>query len=244
MSLSKNRVLILGFAAIFIILIGAVWFTAIYFINSQTSTVLMVIESEEDSYILVKDFLLERGYRVEIIYSTQELLQRPLAGYALIWDSLLLNGHLTADVLETYIEGGGKLILTGETPFFIANTTTSDMSLHTIEHWFGAGKYNNETGGIAYVTEAQPFGTSLLNGDEVFFDSTNSSTSILLLSSDAQVISRWENGNVFAFYHSYGTGRVYYQAHLSLAPDNLDAYPTIQQNCEDLLKGALLWSLS
>ncbi len=248
MSISKNKMLIFGFAAIFVILIGAVGFTAIYFINSQTSTVLMVIESEKASYIRVKDFLLERGYKVEIIYSSLELLQRPLAGYVLIWNSLSLNGSLTADVLETYVQGGGALILTGDTPFFIANATSSDMNLHTIEHWFGAGKYNNETGGIAYILEDQPFGTSLLSGAEVFEDTTNRSKSIQMLSLDAQVISRWSSSasweidNIFAFHHSYGTGRVYYQAHMPTAHPDED--PMIQQNCEDLLQGALLWCLS
>jgi PKD repeat protein len=124
-------------------------------------------------------------------------------------------------LIRDYIaNGGGVVFLAGVPEYFRAYSKTwgcyglpSDIASLGMEEWLGATDYEN-TGLHAYVSLVvdNPFGTSLLKGDNIFVGSSNSHASMASLNGDSQVVATWSSGFYFAYNHTYGQGRVYYQA--------------------------------
>jgi hypothetical protein len=83
--------------------------------------------------------------------------------------------------------------------------------LSGVADWFGASYFVN-TGGDAYVTVANPLGTSLNVGDSLVTGVGSSNAGIVNMSAGSQVLATWSDGSTFAFTHAYGLGRVYWQA--------------------------------
>ncbi len=133
-------------------------------------------------------------------------------------------GH--CQLIRDYVaNGGGVVILSGVPEYFrsyckdwwsyLCPTDTVSLGM---EEWLGASNYGN-TGGYASVAVDNPFGTSLLKGDTVLVVSSFSCASMDSLVGDSQVVATWNSGDIglyvapyFAYTHTYGEGRVYYQA--------------------------------
>jgi len=111
--------------------------------------------------------------------------------------------------------GGGVVLYAGVPPHFAEYSkdwwTTTDLSL--IQDWFGARRYIN-TEGYANVIVDNPFGTSLLAGDNLVAGTGPHMAAVTDLLNGAQIMAKWGTGYVFSFTYQYGLGKVYYQAAL------------------------------
>jgi hypothetical protein len=139
-----------------------------------------------------------------------------------ILDSYFSCEPANEPAIQSYISNGGGVVIMSGTIAYLAyysKTMNVGQDLSSVEPWFGAAEYVN-TGGTAYVTVANPLGTSLNLGDPVFTSDGPSAAAITCMSNDSQVLASWEDDSTFAFTHEFGQGRVYYQA---------DLYPTVTQ---------------
>ncbi len=122
-----------------------------------------------------------------------------------------------AQQIKDYIQNGGSVVFIAGVPgFFISYSKTQSCStnLKYIEEWFGASVYKNAHG-LTRVAFDNPFGTSLLT-TEIIYDVNLKNGAVSSLISSADPIAYYDSGEVFAFTHEFGAGRVYYQAHLKL----------------------------
>lgn len=121
-----------------------------------------------------------------------------------------------APLIKEYIShGGGVVILAGVPCYFSVYCRDwwpyrfGGTNLMSIQDWFG-GRFYVNTGGVARVVVNNPLGTSLQANDVVYTRDDSGAKSIVELNSNAQVIARWDSGEVYAFIHEYGEGRVFY----------------------------------
>jgi PKD repeat protein len=135
------------------------------------------------------------------------------------YDAVVIEAYWACEpiyepIIRNYVSNGGGVILLGGVPcYFVYDSKTwwTGMDLGPIEEWFGASLYEN-AGGNADLVVDNPFGTSLQRGDVVFSGFTYSHAAVTGLDADARVLANWSMGVCFAFAHTYGQGRVYYQA--------------------------------
>lgn len=123
-------------------------------------------------------------------------------------------------IIRSYISSGGGVVLIGGVPSYFAVYdkdwwATGDLS--PIEDWFGASTYLN-SGMDAIVAIDNPFGTSLIAGDSLGFYPAMWYAAVTGLHPDANTIATWTMGPTFSFTHTYGAGRVYYQASYTIPP--------------------------
>lgn len=145
-----------------------------------------------------------------------------LSGYSLVvLDAYWAVEPRYCQLIRDYIAGGGGVVMLAGVPEFFRcyakgwgtyGLATDDLSVG-MKEWLGSSDYEN-TGFRAYASVAvdNPFGTSLLKGDIVFVGSSNSHASMVSLNGDSQAVATWSSGFYFAYTHTYGQGRVYYQA--------------------------------
>jgi len=115
--------------------------------------------------------------------------------------------------IKDYIYNGGNVVFIAATQNYLTSyskTTRCSTNLEQIEEWFGASTFSNR-GGPARVAFDNPLETSLTT-EEVLIISQPSASSIKSLSSNSKAVAYYDSGEVFAFTHEYGAGRVYYQA--------------------------------
>jgi len=115
--------------------------------------------------------------------------------------------------IRDYISNGGGVVLKSGVVTYLAHysaTQYNSQDLSSIASWFGASHYIN-AGGAAYVSVANPVGTSLNVGDRLATGMGDGCAGITSMSADSQVLATWQGGGTFAFTHQYGQGRVYYQ---------------------------------
>jgi hypothetical protein len=121
-------------------------------------------------------------------------------------------------LVRNYLTNGGNVVIIGGTPCFFS-TYCKDMwpyqtggdNLSSLQDWFGSAQFVNSGGSVNLVVD-HPFGTSLLNQNQLYNIDAYSCYALTSMNDDSTVIARWSSGSVFAFTHEYGNGRVYYQA--------------------------------
>jgi hypothetical protein len=168
------------------------------------------------------------GFTVDALAAIPENLSQ----YNLLYlDSYFSCQPADEPAIRSFISnGGGVVIISGTICYLAWNSATLDnqQDLTSVEPWFGAYQYVN-TGGNAYVTVANPLGTSLNVGDALTPTSQGSSSpAITNVSSDSQVAATWEDGSTFAFMHEFGQGRVYWQAEDVFPPSTSPPPPPSQ----------------
>ncbi len=121
-----------------------------------------------------------------------------------------------APLVKEYISnGGGVVILAGVPCYFSVYCKDwwpyrfGGTNLTSIQEWFGCKVFAN-TGGVARAVVDNPFGTSLQANDVVCTRDNMWGKAVVELNSNAQVIARWDSGEVYAFTYEYGEGRVFY----------------------------------
>jgi len=115
--------------------------------------------------------------------------------------------------IQSYISSGGGVVLQGGGICYLAydsQTFNTGQDLSSVADWFGASYYVN-TAANAYVAVANPLGTSLSLGEELYSIPGTGKGAITDMSADSQVLALYTDGNTFAFAHEYGQGRVYWQ---------------------------------
>jgi len=120
-------------------------------------------------------------------------------------------------LIRNYLANGGDVVITGGVPCYLA-TYCKDMwpgetgggNLSSLQDWFGSSQYVN-SGGTSNLVVGNPFGTSLLAQNQLYYINAYSAAALTSMSSDSTVIARWSDGSVFAFTHQYLNGRIYYQ---------------------------------
>lgn len=121
-------------------------------------------------------------------------------------------------LVRNYLSNGGNVVIIAGVPCYLS-TYCKDMwpyqtggeNLSSLQDWFGSSQFVN-SGGSASLVVDNPFGTSLLAQNQLYFIDAYGCSSLISMSNDSSVIARWSDGSVFAFTHDYGNGRVYYQA--------------------------------
>lgn len=125
-----------------------------------------------------------------------------------------------APQIETFISGGGGVVLLWGTPCYLSSYSTewsAGTNLNPIQAWFGASMYYNSIG-TAHVIVDNPAGSSLESGDLLGTWNNGSFAAVNGLSNDSTVLATWDDGNVLSFTHSYGYGRIYYQSEYRQSP--------------------------
>jgi hypothetical protein len=135
-------------------------------------------------------------------------------------------------LVRNYLSNGGNVVIIGGVPCYFS-TYCKDMwpyqtggeNLSSLQDWFGCSLFAN-SGGSANLTEDNPFGTSLLTQNQLYYVDAYSCYALdpMHMSSNSRVLARWSNGLVFAFTHEYGNGRVYYQATADFSSTVLPMY--------------------
>jgi hypothetical protein len=143
-----------------------------------------------------------------------------------------------SDTISNFVDNGGGVCMFCITPcFFIVNCTDrwpyrfGGTDLSAIADWFGYNTYFN-LGGSAYPSFDHPLGTSLLTTDQIFYTSGSSAASVNgPVDNNTQVVAQYQGTSgmpppfpffdsstnspaPFAFTHTFGAGRVYWQAHM------------------------------
>lgn len=133
-------------------------------------------------------------------------------------------------LIREYIQNGGSVVILAGAPCYFTvycknlspyssysfeYPQTSQNDFTSIQEWLGCKQYSNGYGTVR-TTSNNPFGTSLLTSDTVFYAEPVGYAGVASLDNDTQVIAQWSSGIVFAFTHEYGKGRVYYQAVVDL----------------------------
>ena len=121
-------------------------------------------------------------------------------------------------LVKDYLNSGGNVVIIGGVPCYFSTYCkdmwpylTSGDNLTSLQDWFGSAQFVN-SGGSANLVVNNPFGTSLLTQNQLYFIDAYSCYALTSMSNDSTVIAGWSDGSVFAFTHEYGNGRVYYQA--------------------------------
>lgn len=144
-----------------------------------------------------------------------------IAGNLSAYDLLVVSAYYAVEpihepFIREFVQNGGGVVLVAAAPAYFG-AFCKDMwpllDLSLIEDWFGAWLYGN-TGGFAKVTVDHPFGTSLLTGTTLCEGMGYSNAVVSDLNDDAQVIAQWGTGQIYAFTHEFGEGKVYYQARI------------------------------
>jgi len=138
-----------------------------------------------------------------------------LSQYSLVYlEAYFACSPADEPAISNYIaNGGGVVVWQGAICYLAYDSSTSNtgQDLSGVADWFGASYFVN-TGGDAYVTVANPLGTSLNVGDSLVTGVGSSNAGIVNMSAGSQVLATWSDGSTFAFTHAYGLGRVYWQA--------------------------------
>lgn len=183
-----------------------------------------ITSNMDDWRYTISSTLLQYGFDVEFAADIPETLEG--------FDVVVLSAYYAIEPqhnqqMREYISnGGGVVLLKGVPCFFPAYdkdlwTTTN---LRSIQDWFGASRYAN-TNGDAIVTIGNPFGTDILDGFTLIEDVGPSAAAIIELNETAQIVAQWESGEVCAFSHEFGLGRVYYQAAFDVLSDDTSPPP-------------------
>ena len=115
-------------------------------------------------------------------------------------------------LIKDYIYNGGNVVFIAATQNYLTSyskTLSCNSNLEQIENWFGASTFLNRGGPTRTVFD-NPFGTSLTSNENLI-TCQSSASAVTSLSSSAKVIAVYDSGEVFAFTHEFGAGRVYYQ---------------------------------
>lgn len=123
-------------------------------------------------------------------------------------------------LIRNFVADGGGVVILGGTPCFFSAYCKDrwpyrfgGTDLTSMEDWFGYQNYVN-VGGSAYAVSDNPFGTSILADDRLFYTSGYSAASVDAAVNNTQVIARYDVGTPFAFTHEFIAGRVYWQGHI------------------------------
>jgi hypothetical protein len=141
------------------------------------------------------------------------------------YDLVVLSAYWAVEpsqcqLFKDYINnGGGVVILSGIPEFFRTYCKSwwtynlpTDPASTDMDQWLACdGNYFN-TGGTAYVSVDNPFGTTLKSGDLIMTASGESNAGIMNPYNGSTIIASWQNGVTFAYTYTYGKGRVYFQA--------------------------------
>jgi hypothetical protein len=142
-----------------------------------------------------------------------------LSDYAVVVvDATFACEPVVEPILRSYVANGGGVILRGSAPCYLSSyckNFQAGTDLTPIQEWLGATTFGN-IGGSVHVCVDHPFNTSLVSGDTLMTGVGSSSSCILDLHADTQVMAVWETGEVFAFTHEYGEGWVYFIADLEV----------------------------
>ena len=125
-----------------------------------------------------------------------------------------------ATLLKNYIANGGSVVILAGVPCHL-NVECKDWwpGGSMLPDWLGGGYYTNAGGNIT-VTVDNPFGTPYLTGETLLEAHSSSCAAVNSPTNNGQIVARWNphytnsynQGLAFAFPHTYGNGRVYYQA--------------------------------
>lgn len=132
-------------------------------------------------------------------------------------EAYFCNEPADETAIHGYISNGSGVVIMSASICYLAyysKTTNAGTDLTSVEPWFGAYQYVN-TGGSAYVTVANPLNSSLNIGDQLYPYPGDNMAGIVNMSQDSQVLATWQDGSTYAFTHTYGQGRVYWQADLT-----------------------------
>jgi hypothetical protein len=131
-------------------------------------------------------------------------------------------------VISNYISNGGGVVLKSGVICYLvyySKNLNTGTDLSSVASWFGANQYIN-TGGAAYMNIANPLNTPLKKaGDQLCTGEGYSNAAITFMNPDSQVLATWEDGSTFAFMHTYGQGRVYWQARQVADPETASTPP-------------------
>ncbi len=130
-------------------------------------------------------------------------------------------------LVRNFVANGGGVVMLGGTPCFFSvyckdrwpyragewPTGPGGTDLTSLQDWFGFRYYLN-VGGGAHSCGDNPFGTSLLASDRLFYTAGGSAASVTTPGNSTQVIAQYDGGTAFAFTHEFGAGRVYWQGHI------------------------------
>jgi hypothetical protein len=146
-------------------------------------------------------------------------------------------------LIKSFISNGGGVVMLGGTPCYFSvyckdrwpyragewPTGPGGTDLTSLSDWFGYKNYLN-VGGSAYPSINNPFDTSLLSSDELFYTAGGSAASVCNPVGDTTVIAKYKSetnsttqlfpfvapftNSPFAFIHTYGAGRLYWQGHI------------------------------
>lgn len=127
-----------------------------------------------------------------------------------------------ADLLKRYVYSGGGVVLAGGVPAYLCTPAegasgavrggpSANTDLRSIEVWFGAYRYGNHEGGPAEVLISRPFGVSA-QWDTTFKKPGAATVFVRKTDETLTPVVGWHGGGLFAFAHTYGSGRVYYQS--------------------------------
>jgi len=175
--------------------------------NSYQNTILTILEDLEFEITLVGD------------------IPENLTGY----DFVLIHAYYAIEPqhgpqIRDYIGTGGSVVMLTGAPIFLTGysktMTRPGESFESVKDWFGASTYAN-TGGIARVAFDDPFDTSL-SMNEVLYTGIFGHAAVTSLRNASKAIAFWDSGEVFAFTHEYGFGRLYYQAGFECISNNLE----------------------
>jgi len=153
-----------------------------------------------------------------------------LSGYnAVVIESYWACEPTYEPIVRNYVSNGGGVVLLAAVPCYFAydsKTWNPGQDLSPISEWFGASFYwYTDASALAELVVDNPFGTSLQSGD-VVFRGTYHEAALTGMDADSQVLAHWSTGYNFAFTHTYGQGRVYYQAAFR-TPESLTADFTV-----------------
>jgi hypothetical protein len=184
-------------------------------------------ESSMDMWNEIAPALEQYGFNVEMAGD----IPSDLSGY----DLVVIFAYYAVEprhepLIREYIQNGGSVVILAGAPCYFTvyckslslyssysfeYPQTSQNDFASMPKWFGCKQYSNGYGTVR-TTSNNPFGTSLLTSDTVFYAELGGYAGVASLDNDTQVIAQWSSGLVFAFTHEYGKGRVYYQAAVDL----------------------------
>ena len=192
-----------------------------------------------------KDEIVQSLQQDGFVVTTVGDLPQSLSGY----DLVVLEAFWAIEprhqaLVKNFISNGGGVAMLGMTPCFFSvyckdrwpyragewPTGPGGTDLTQLSDWFGYKNYVN-VGGSAYPKSNNPFGTSLMTSDQLFYTPGGSAASVSNPVGDTNVIAQYSSGTssstmpfpfdipnagptAFAFTHTYGAGRVYWQGHI------------------------------
>jgi len=167
-----------------------------------------------DSYLPIKDqtvsILEGEGFSVD----TFATIPANLSQYDIVYlEAYFALTPANEPAIRSYISSGGGVVLSGGAITYLvyySDTMDTGNDLTSVADWFGASQYVN-TAANAYVAVANPLGTSLNLGEQLYTIPGSGKGAMIGMSTDAQVLALYDDGSTFAFTHEYGLGRVYWQ---------------------------------